>query len=625
VGQRHGLCHGTEKSINAGVRMVSLQTNVRKRLSVLPLYKRSNNTKSYNTMKTNTKEEERDFSCFREYDVLCGRGNGLSRNAGNSHFRVLVDANRKQYNSTRRTEKINIARMIFNKISAKGGRFLILEDGNQWVEVTRARAVEKCCQALREQVKSYKTYYNDQNENGTMKELKSNSNGSNSKSSKSNSSKSSSSRNKVSKSSSSELETKSPASSSKTPAISSSLVVLMTDSSEDWNKKATILKKTPPIFSPSISAAPKHRLMLSRGPPLIEANKPPQDLPPTTANAAKLKPTKPKTNKTPRRVVPIPSPPTNSNRAGGSSANNSCKEEWMKVTMRDTARHDLDEIRQMLESSPSSNRGHKRKHKLDRPLPHPDHHLQQLQAHPRPSNQAQSSLKNPSNPHDSGNLKDPPSYSISNVANTENEQHQHPAIKIWKQYTNPSLAVWSSSPSSSSSSSSSPPPAASHWNEMYAALELFYATFGHCGVPPNWAGHTGLADWTACQRHIYREIRQGYRPATSLEQSRLQLLQNIQFPLDCQSYEEWHWKQRHQELECILKSLKEDQPSTIYYNVHYLCSKLPPSLAVWLEEQRNSYRMGVLPERRHATLENMGILWEPERFAIAPEDDFLYI
>jgi cobalamin biosynthesis Mg chelatase CobN len=145
-------------------------------------------------MKT-TKEEERDFSCFRDYGVLCGRGNGLSRNTGNSHFRVLVDAHRKHYNSTRQTEKINIARMIFNNISEKGGRFLILEDGNQWVEVTQAQAVEKCCQALREQVKSYKTYYNDQNENGTMKKktqltLTTNCNGRSSKSIKSNKNKS---------------------------------------------------------------------------------------------------------------------------------------------------------------------------------------------------------------------------------------------------------------------------------------------------------------------------------------------------------------------------------------------------------------------------------------------------
>jgi hypothetical protein len=359
--------------------------------------------------------------------------------------------------------------------------------------------------------------------------------------------------------------------------------------------------------------------MLSSGPPPIEANKAPQDLPPTTANATKLKPTKPKTSKTPRRVVATPSPPTNTNTADASRANNSRDQEWMKVTMRDTAHHDLDEIRQMLESSPSSNRGYKRKFKLDRPLPHHDQH-QQLQPHPRPSNQTHSSLKSPPNKHKSGHLKAPPSYSISDVANTENEHHQHPAVKIWKRYTNPSLAVWSSSPSSSSS-----PPTASHWNEMYAALERFHATFGHCGVPPNWAGHTGLADWTACQRHIYREIRQGYRPATSLEQFRLQHLQNLKFPLDCQSYEEWHWKHRRQELEGILKLLKEDQPSTIYYNVHHLCSKLPPSLAVWLEEQRNSYRMGILPYGRRATLESLGILWEPVPFAIVPEDDFLYI
>ncbi|KAL7574081.1 hypothetical protein ACA910_015658 [Epithemia clementina (nom. ined.)] len=123
-----------------------------------------------------------------ERDVLMGRGKDISEWPGNIHFRLVVHLFRETYLRAARSDKVHIAAAVIKSIQTQpggGGRFLEqqkrsfssrqttrLEEqeqeqvdqpqqssvvcestafpGTGWVEIRHERAVEKCCQALRE-------------------------------------------------------------------------------------------------------------------------------------------------------------------------------------------------------------------------------------------------------------------------------------------------------------------------------------------------------------------------------------------------------------------------------------------------------------------------------------------
>jgi hypothetical protein len=91
---------------------------------------------------------------LKDVDVLCGRGNGINNMPGNVKFRKLVDEHRRDYTLAPRHSKVNIAKRIVDKVDATGGRFLTFDsNANDWVAVPRKKAIEKACQAMREEVK----------------------------------------------------------------------------------------------------------------------------------------------------------------------------------------------------------------------------------------------------------------------------------------------------------------------------------------------------------------------------------------------------------------------------------------------------------------------------------------
>lgn len=87
------------------------------------------------------------------HDVLCGRGGGTNNHIGNSHWRMLVAANKQLYITLPKRQKMLLSRSIVNAVRSQNppGRFL-QKDGksNLWFDVGDQRAQEKTSQALRE-------------------------------------------------------------------------------------------------------------------------------------------------------------------------------------------------------------------------------------------------------------------------------------------------------------------------------------------------------------------------------------------------------------------------------------------------------------------------------------------
>mmetsp|Transcript_29417 Transcript_29417/g.42681 ORF Transcript_29417/g.42681 Transcript_29417/m.42681 type:complete len:312 (+) Transcript_29417:20-955(+) len=85
-------------------------------------------------------------------DVLCGRGGGTNKHAGNKYFRSLVNHVRPQYILAEKLHKSTIANAIVAAVQARGGRFLKKDQStaHQWVVITAKQAILKTSQALRE-------------------------------------------------------------------------------------------------------------------------------------------------------------------------------------------------------------------------------------------------------------------------------------------------------------------------------------------------------------------------------------------------------------------------------------------------------------------------------------------
>lgn len=85
--------------------------------------------------------------------VMCGRGERANRHPGNKAFRRVVEANRPQYHSGPRRNKILIAESIVQAVyhQVPPGRFVRFDKESElWIDVGTKAAIKKTSQALRE-------------------------------------------------------------------------------------------------------------------------------------------------------------------------------------------------------------------------------------------------------------------------------------------------------------------------------------------------------------------------------------------------------------------------------------------------------------------------------------------
>ena len=88
-----------------------------------------------------------------DHDVLCGRGGRANTHVGNTHWRMLIAANKELYVSLPKSKKILLSKSIVQAIRSQNppGRFLHKEENSDlWYDVGDIKAQEKTSQALRE-------------------------------------------------------------------------------------------------------------------------------------------------------------------------------------------------------------------------------------------------------------------------------------------------------------------------------------------------------------------------------------------------------------------------------------------------------------------------------------------
>eukprot|EP00957_Ditylum_brightwellii_P083292 6332977-Ditylum_brightwellii.AAC.1 len=84
-------------------------------------------------------------------DVICGRGGGALRHAGNLTYRNIVALNKGLYTTCKKSDKLKISRSIVAAIRETNGRFLEQDSVTKlWNDIGDKKAVEKTSQALRE-------------------------------------------------------------------------------------------------------------------------------------------------------------------------------------------------------------------------------------------------------------------------------------------------------------------------------------------------------------------------------------------------------------------------------------------------------------------------------------------
>uniref|UniRef100_A0A7S2EI87 DUF6824 domain-containing protein n=1 Tax=Ditylum brightwellii TaxID=49249 RepID=A0A7S2EI87_9STRA len=84
-------------------------------------------------------------------DVICGRGGGALRHAGNLTYRNIVALNKGLYTTCKKSDKLKISRSIVAAIRETNGRFLEQDSVTKlWSDIGDKKAVEKTSQALRE-------------------------------------------------------------------------------------------------------------------------------------------------------------------------------------------------------------------------------------------------------------------------------------------------------------------------------------------------------------------------------------------------------------------------------------------------------------------------------------------
>ncbi|CAB9501488.1 expressed unknown protein [Seminavis robusta] len=98
------------------------------------------------------------------HDVLCGRGGGSNNWIGNSHWRMLVAANKQLYVTLPKRQKMLLSRSIVHAVRSQNppGRFLQKDSkSDRWYDIGDQRAQEKTSQALREGAPELRTKLKD--------------------------------------------------------------------------------------------------------------------------------------------------------------------------------------------------------------------------------------------------------------------------------------------------------------------------------------------------------------------------------------------------------------------------------------------------------------------------------
>lgn len=91
------------------------------------------------------------ITTYTDRDVLCGRGGGTLRHAGNKKYRNLIKSSKPVYLISSKNEKTAISRSIVAAIRRANGRFLERSKNMQYYyDIGDAKATEKTSQALRE-------------------------------------------------------------------------------------------------------------------------------------------------------------------------------------------------------------------------------------------------------------------------------------------------------------------------------------------------------------------------------------------------------------------------------------------------------------------------------------------
>jgi hypothetical protein len=96
----------------------------------------------------------RRFRTPAQFDVLSGRGGSVNKHFGNIYFREIVKGRKVEYNRAKKDRKTEICREVMERVSEKGGTFLVKENENSssafWTEQSDDRTMAKVSQALRE-------------------------------------------------------------------------------------------------------------------------------------------------------------------------------------------------------------------------------------------------------------------------------------------------------------------------------------------------------------------------------------------------------------------------------------------------------------------------------------------
>lgn len=152
---------------------------VRDTIMAVPKTKKTSKTKKKSSTKTSAKKkkfvemttnkvdkpfyyEKTSAGPLRSSDVIMGRGSLVALHIGNMYFRYLCFLYKKLYNTSRRCEKMDIAKEVIMRVEQLDppGRFVIQDDNGIQIDkdlsaanyllVCEDKALEKTCQALRE-------------------------------------------------------------------------------------------------------------------------------------------------------------------------------------------------------------------------------------------------------------------------------------------------------------------------------------------------------------------------------------------------------------------------------------------------------------------------------------------
>ncbi|EEC44072.1 predicted protein [Phaeodactylum tricornutum CCAP 1055/1] len=89
---------------------------------------------------------------FTTNDVVLGKGNGINCLPGNVRFRKVIDKFKRLYHEAKRSQKYTVADRVLDELNqlSPPARFLEYQEDERFLPVSRRRAREKTCQALRE-------------------------------------------------------------------------------------------------------------------------------------------------------------------------------------------------------------------------------------------------------------------------------------------------------------------------------------------------------------------------------------------------------------------------------------------------------------------------------------------